>query len=116
MFRILPIRTNFSDSRNFFFQFYLFPTNFDFHPPTFMMTFFQSSTTEFRIPPLFSLIFNFSSLFRENYYFLPTFTNFPLFSENLRVFYILYVYFVPPTLAMMHCCITQYTYWTTLRQ
>src|SRR6218665_1349835 len=87
MFRILPIRTNFSDSRNFFFQFYLFPTNFDFHPPTFMMTFFQSSTTEFRIPPLFSLIFYFSSLFRENYYFLPTFTNFPLFSENLRVFF-----------------------------
>src|SRR6218665_1412401 len=37
----------------------------------------------------------------------------PLFSENSTAFYILSVYF-PPTLAMMHLCITQCTYWTPL--
>jgi len=38
----------------------------------------------------------------------------PLFSKNSRVFYILSVYFIPPTLTMMHLCITQCTYWTPL--
>src|SRR6218665_1933777 len=33
----------------------------------------------------------------------------PLFSKNSSAFYILYVYFVPPTLTMMHLCITQCT-------
>src|SRR6218665_2347584 len=37
----------------------------------------------------------------------------PLFSENSPAFYILCVYF-PPTLTMMHLCITQCTYWTPL--
>ena len=36
-------------------------------------------------------------------------------SKNLRVFYILYVFFVsPPSLTMMHLCITQCTYGTPL--
>ena len=51
-------------------------------------------------------------LFRKNYYFLPTLTNFPLFSKNSPAFYMLYVYF-PPTLTMMHLCITQCP-WTLL--
>src|SRR6218665_3633059 len=38
----------------------------------------------------------------------------PLFSKNSTAFYILYVYFCPPTLTMMHLCITQCTYWTPL--
>src|SRR6218665_1165161 len=37
----------------------------------------------------------------------------PLFSENSPAFYILSVYF-PPTLTMMHLCITHCTYWTPL--
>src|SRR6218665_2390285 len=37
----------------------------------------------------------------------------PLFSKNSTAFYILYVYF-PPTLTMMHLCITQCTYRTPL--
>ena len=46
--------------------------------------------------PLFSLFQYIFRLFRENYYFFPTFLNFPLFSYNLRVFHILYVFFVSP--------------------
>src|SRR6218665_3516216 len=38
----------------------------------------------------------------------------PLFSKNSPAFYIISVYFVPPTLTMMHLCIIQCTYWTPL--
>src|SRR6218665_1412747 len=38
----------------------------------------------------------------------------PLFSKNSPAFYILYAYFVSPTLTMMHLCITKCTYWTPL--
>jgi len=53
---------------------------------------------KFRFSPLFS---NFSHIFSASVHLLfspPTFTNFPLFSKNSRVFYILYVYFVSPIL------------------
>ena len=48
---------------------------------------------KWRIPP-FSLFQYISPLFRQNYSFLSTFQNFSLFSVNLRVFYMLYVFFV----------------------
>jgi len=63
--------------------------------------------------PLFCL-FQYIPLVRENYYFPPTFINCPLFSFNLRVLHTLCVFRFSPTLTMMHLCITQYTYWTTL--
>src|SRR6218665_2625577 len=78
------------------------------------MTFFLVIDHKFRISPYFRYFSTFPSLFRENYYFPPYFDKFsPLFYTNSPTFYILYVYF-PPTLTMMHLCITQCTYWTPL--
>ena len=77
------------------------------------MTFFLVNHHKFQISPLFSLFQYISPLFRENYS-SPYFNKFsPLFYTNSPTFYILYVYF-PPTLTMMHLCITQCTYWTPL--
>src|SRR6218665_73145 len=53
-------------------------------------------------------------LFRENYHFPPYFYKVPPVLEKCTCFYIFYVYFVSPTLTMMHLCITQCTYWTPL--
>src|SRR6218665_3554113 len=88
-----PISEKISDFLNFF-TILPFPEKFlDFHPPKYLMTFFQYI----------------SPLFRVNYSFPPNFTNSsPLFYANSPAFYILYVYF-PPTLTVMHLCITQCT-------
>ena len=90
-----------------------FPEKFlDFHPPKFLMTVFLVIDYKCWISPYFPVSLYFP-LFRENYYFLPTFT--PLFSGNVRVFlHTLCVFRFPPTLTMMHLCITQCTYWTPL--
>src|SRR6218665_806208 len=70
---------------------------------------------EFRICSLFSPFQYISPLFRENYSFPlllqishPVFEKFPCFLHALCVFRF------PPTLTMMHLCITQCTYWTSL--
>ena len=71
-----------------------------FQIPSVSKTFSDSVINhKFRISPLFSLFQYISpiSLCFKKYSFPPIFTNFPLFSENyLRVFYILYVFFVSP--------------------
>src|SRR6218665_2981696 len=70
---------------------------------------------KFRISPLFSLFQYISLLFRENYYFPPTLKNFPPVLEKFTCFlHTLCVFRFPPTLTMMHLCITQCTYWTPL--
>ena len=96
-----------------------FPERFlDFHPPKFLMTFFLVIDHKFRISrPLFPLFQCISPLFRENYYFPLLWQIPPLFYTNSRAFYIgptLRVFRFPPTLTMMHLCITQCTYWTPL--
>src|SRR6218665_759730 len=48
----------------------------DFHPPKFLMAFFSHRPQISNFPPFF-LFKNISPLFRENYYFPPTLTNFP---------------------------------------
>src|SRR6218665_3585119 len=71
----------------------------------------------FRIPPYFPC-FNrptFSPLFRENYYSPPTFKNAPCFRKIHLFLHTLCVFRFPPTLTMMHLCITQCTYWTPLQ-
>jgi len=69
---------------------------------------------KFWISPLFSLFQYISPLFRGNYYFPHTLTNFPPFKQ----IHLLFTYFTcisfPPTFTMMHLCITQCTYWTPL--
>src|SRR6218665_2210654 len=74
-------------------QFDLFPENFQ--------KIFRFSILNFPPPPIPSY---FGKLF-----FSPTFAKSPPDFVKFTCFYILYVYF-PPTLTMMHLCITQCTY------
>ena len=69
---------------------------------------------KFLISTLFSLFQYISPLFRENYYFPLLWQIPPCFSQM----HLLFTYFTcisfPPTLTIMHLCITQCTYWTLL--
>ena len=78
--------------------------------------FFLSSTKNFEFPPYFPCFSTFPPCFTKINFF-PYFDKFlPLFSKNSPAFYIHYVYFVfPPTLTMMHLCISQCTYWMPLQ-
>src|SRR6218665_107075 len=78
------------------------------------MTFFLVIDHKFRISPLFSLFQYISPSVSRKLFFPPYFYKFPpvlgkftCFLHTLRVF-------SPPTLTMMHLCITQCTYWTPL--
>src|SRR6218665_2058219 len=79
------------------------------------MTFFCHRLQILNFPPYFASFSIFPPVIGENYYFPPTFTNFP---PCFRKIHQLFTYFVcifsPPTLTMMHLCITQCTYWTPL--
>src|SRR6218665_2504332 len=65
-----------------------FPEKFlGFHLPKFLMTFFLVIDHKFRISPYFRYFSTFPPLFRENYYFPPTLTNFPpCFTRIHRLF------------------------------
>src|SRR6218665_1272540 len=70
---------------------------FDFHPAKFLMTFFSHLLGPYKFLisfPFLTVSVHFP-LFRENYYFSPTFPNFsPDFAKGLRAFYIHFVFFV----------------------
>src|SRR6218665_2458579 len=79
-FRFPPYFRKIFGLSEFFLQFYLFPTNF--------LTFIRAKISDdlffshrpqilFRISPLFRCFSTFPPLFRENYSFPPTLTNFP---------------------------------------
>src|SRR6218665_1937970 len=57
---------------------------FNFHPPKFLMTFFRSSTTNFKFPP-FSL-FQYIYPYFDKIILPPTFINFSPVFANLRFF------------------------------
>src|SRR6218665_3197702 len=100
-----------------YFQFYLFLKNFLIFIQKISddLLFFLVINHKFRIFPLFSLFQYISPLFSENYYFPPTFKNFPPVLEIFTCFsHTLCVFRFPPALTMMHLCITQCTYWTPL--
>src|SRR6218665_3852964 len=81
---------------------------FDFHPQTFLMTFF-SNRPQISNSPLFSLFQYISPSFAgKDYYFPLLFEKFTYFLHTLCAFRF------PSTLTMMHLCITQCTYWTPL--
>ena len=70
---------------------------------------------KFRLSPLFSLFQYIFLLFRENYHFPHTLTNFPPVLDKFTCFlHTLRVFRSPPTLTTMHLCITRCTYWTPL--
>src|SRR6218665_959612 len=88
---------------------------FHFHPPKFMMTFLLVVDHKLRISSLFSLFQYISPLFCKNYYFPPTLKNFPLVFQKFTCFFTYFMCIsLPPTLTMMHLCITQCTYCTPL--
>src|SRR6218665_3086097 len=92
-----------------------FPDKFlYFHSPKFLTTFFDHRP-QISISPLFFLFQYISALFRENYYVPPTLTKLPPVLHKFTCFlHTLRVFRFPPTLTMMHLCITQCTYWTPL--
>src|SRR6218665_469100 len=117
LFQISPLfPKKFRTFRNFF-TILPFPEKFlDFHPPKFLMTFFFLVIDhKFRNSPLFSLFQYISPLVSRKLFFPPLLLQlsppvlgkFTCFLHTLRVF-------PPPTLTMMHLCITQCTYWTPL--
>src|SRR6218665_963109 len=112
-----PYSDKFLRLPEFFFPILPFPYKFRFSSANIYDDLF--SVLDYRIqnsPPIFPNFLLFlpisrKLLFPSYFYKFP-----PVFGTFTCFFYILYVYFVPPTLAMMHCCITQCTYWTALRQ
>ena len=94
-FRFSPISETISDFQNFFFNFSHRPQIWNF-------------------PPIFAVSVHFPSVLRIFFFSSPTFTNFtPVLGKFTSFSHTLCVFF-PPTLTMMHLCITQCTYWTPL--
>src|SRR6218665_2389938 len=106
----------------------LFSTNFqiveNFQNSTFSRKISQFSSVKIsddlflvidhKFPPISPVSIHFT-LFRENYYLPHTLKNVP---PCFRKIHLLFTYFMcisfPPTLTMMHLCITRCTYWTPL--
>src|SRR6218665_4194092 len=89
----------------------LLPKKF-LHPRKFLMTFFLFLVIhyEFRISLLFSIKCYISPLLKKIYYFHPTFFNFhPDLVKFMCFLHTLLVFRFPPTLTIMHLCITQCT-------
>src|SRR6218665_2041041 len=94
-----------------------FPSVSDF-PPIFEKNFltflrlFLVIDHKFRIPPILPVLEHFPSDSRK-FLISPCFQNFPSvfkkFNSSLHTLRV-----IPPTLTMMHLCITQCTYWTPL--
>src|SRR6218665_1184860 len=64
--------------------------------------------------PIFAVSVHFPPVSRK-LFFPPTLTNFPPVLDKFTCFlHTLRVFRFPPTLTMMHLCITQCTYWTPL--
>jgi len=94
-----------------------FPEKFlNFHPSKSLMTFFIVIDHKFRISP-FSLFRYISPSVSRKLLFPPYFQKFPPVLEKFTCFlHTLCVFRLPPTLTMMHSCITQCTYWTPLHK
>jgi len=105
-----PLFTKKIRLRQKFSKFYLFPKiYFDFYPPKFLMTVFSPWLQIFNFPPIFAVSVH--SLCFGKIIIPPYFCKFPADFVKFTCFCILYASFVPPSLTMMHLCITQCTYW-----
>ena len=108
--KIFRLREKFTFPDNIIFRFSSAKISDDF-----FLSFLLVIDHKFRISSLFSLFQYISPLFRENYYFPPYFEKCP---PCFRQIQLLFTYFMciafPPTLTMMHLCITQCTYWMPL--
>src|SRR6218665_3686441 len=85
-----------------------------FHPPKFLTTFFFSHRPQISdFPHILPVLVHFPTDSRK-FIIPPTFQNFPLVFNKFNSFLHTLRGFFPPTLTMMHLCITQCTYWTPL--
>src|SRR6218665_3546872 len=114
-FRFPPIFEKISDSVENFPNFTFSRTIFPFSSAKISHDLFLVIDHKFRISPLFfHASVHFPSVSRK-LLFPPTFTNFPPVFEKVTCFlHAFCVFRFPPTLIMMHSCITQCTYWTPL--
>src|SRR6218665_3697131 len=97
LFQISPLFSKKCQTLRKFFTILHFPDQFfHFHPPISNFP---------RIFTLFSLL---------QYIFPLLLLIYPLFSKIHVLLHALHVFRFPPTLTMMHLCITQCTYWTPL--
>ena len=103
-----------SDSETFS-KFFLSPKISRFSSAKISDYFFLSSTTNFEFPLYFPCFIQYISSCFAKIIITPYFEKFPL---CFRKIHLLFTYFMcisfPPTLTMMHLCITQCTYWTPL--
>src|SRR6218665_201049 len=77
------------------------------------MTFCSHQPQILNFPPIFTISIHFPPISRK--LFFPHFSKFSsLFSQNLCFLHTLCVFCFPPSLTMMHLCITQCMYWTPL--
>src|SRR6218665_3872572 len=77
----------------------------------FLRFFLKLSTTNFEFPPYFPCFSTFPPCFAKIIISPPTLTNFPPVLDKFSCFFhTLLVFCFPPTLTMMHLCITQCTH------
>src|SRR6218665_4206558 len=82
-----------------------------FHPPKFLTTFsFSHRPQILNFPPV---LLHFPPDSRK-FIMPPTFQNFPPCFRKIQQLFTYFTFNFPPTLTMMHLCITQCTYWTPL--
>src|SRR6218665_2490655 len=116
LFQISPYFRKIFRFRGKFAKFFLFPEKFfDFHPPKFLMTFFSHPPEILKFPSVFLVSVHFPPVFQQLLFSPLTFKNFPRCFRKITCFLhtcTFCVFRFPPTLTMMHLCITQCTYWT----
>ena len=98
-----------------FLKSYLFPTKF----PIFICQnfwrrpFFSHQPQISNFPPISPVWLHFPPD-SQKFLIPPTFQNFPLCFRKIQQLFTYFTCISPPTLTMMHLCITQCTYWTPL--
>ena len=116
LFQIFPYFRKIFGLWGNFSKFYFYPTNFlIFIRRHFWWPFFSHRPQISNLPPYFPCFNTFPPCFAKIILSSPTLTNFP---HCFRQIHLLFTYFTcisfPPTVTMMHLCITQCTYWTPL--
>src|SRR6218665_3214901 len=82
-------------------------------PDKFLVTFFSHRPQISNFPPIFAVSIHFPPV-SQKLFVPPTFTHFPPCFRQIHLLFTYFTCIFPPTLTMMHLCITQCTYWTPL--
>src|SRR6218665_3878609 len=109
MFQFSPLFSEYFTVSEIFSNFSSQKFSYKFHPPKFLMTSFIIVDSQFIIPPVFAKTIHFL-LFRKIFHF-PYFGKFPpdFVKFTCLTYFRPTCFSCPPTLTMMHLCITQCT-------